>query len=91
MLQYLIVALIVGAALAYSVWVLLPAGVRGAAAVRLAGWAGRSGMGEKTAQRLQSTLDDERDFTTAAEQVRALMFVERFAQDVDQRLEALGQ
>jgi molecular chaperone HscB len=40
---------------------------------------------------LQSTLDDQRDFNAAAQQVRALMFVERFAHDVDQRLEALGQ
>ncbi|HMA10190.1 MAG TPA: DUF6587 family protein [Ramlibacter sp.] len=56
MLQYLIVALVVGAALAYSVWVFLPAGVRGSAAVWLAGWAARSGMGEKKAQRLLSTL-----------------------------------
>ncbi len=56
MLQYLIVALVVGAALVYSVWVLLPAGLRGLAAARLAGWATRSGMGEKKAQRLQSTL-----------------------------------
>ena len=41
--------------------------------------------------RLQSSLDDERDFHTAAQRVRALMFVERFALDVDERLEALGQ
>ncbi len=40
---------------------------------------------------LQATLDDQHDFTAAAQQVRALMFVERFAHDVDQRLEALGQ
>ncbi|HJV59523.1 MAG TPA: Fe-S protein assembly co-chaperone HscB [Albitalea sp.] len=40
---------------------------------------------------LQRTLDDERDTAAAAEQVRALMFVERFAQDIDHRLEALGQ
>ena len=40
---------------------------------------------------LQVTLDDQRDFSAAAQQVRALMFVERFASDVDQRLEALGQ
>ena len=40
---------------------------------------------------LQATLDDQRDFVAASEQVRALMFVERFAHDVDQRLEALGQ
>jgi molecular chaperone HscB len=40
---------------------------------------------------LQSTLDEQRDFNAAAQQVRALMFVERFAHAVDQRLEALGQ
>ncbi|MBK6862316.1 MAG: Fe-S protein assembly co-chaperone HscB [Ideonella sp.] len=38
---------------------------------------------------LGHTLDDERDFARAAQQVRALMFVERFAHDVDQRLQAL--
>ena len=41
--------------------------------------------------RLQSTLDEQRDVAAAAQQVRALMFVERFAHDVDGRLEALGQ
>ncbi len=41
--------------------------------------------------RLQITLDEQRDFIAAAQQVRALMFVERFADDVDRRLEALGQ
>ena len=40
---------------------------------------------------LQSTLDERRDFAAAAQQVRALMFVERFVLDLDQRLEALGQ
>ena len=41
--------------------------------------------------RLESTLDHEHDFAAAAQQVRALMFTERFVQDIDQRLEALGQ
>ena len=41
--------------------------------------------------RLQDALDGQRDAASAAQQVRALMFVERFAQDVDSRLEALGQ
>ena len=41
--------------------------------------------------RLEATLDQERDYLAAAQQVRALMFVERFAQDIDHRLEALGQ
>jgi molecular chaperone HscB len=40
---------------------------------------------------LETTLDAKRDWPTAAEQVRALMFVERFAHDLDRRLEALGQ
>ena len=40
---------------------------------------------------LQHTLDDARDFPAAANQVRALMFVARFALDIDARLEALGQ
>ena len=40
---------------------------------------------------LQTTLDDQHDHAAAAQQVRALMFSERFAHDIDQRLEALGQ
>jgi molecular chaperone HscB len=40
---------------------------------------------------LHKTFDEDRDMRTAADQVRALMFVERFAEDVDRRLEALGQ
>ena len=40
---------------------------------------------------LQHTLDAACDFPAAAHQVRALMFVERFALDIDARLEALGQ
>src|SRR5206468_3830662 len=42
-------------------------------------------------EELQRTLDEQRDFKSASGQVRALMFVERFAHDVDRRLEALGQ
>ncbi len=40
---------------------------------------------------VQDTIDGQQDFAAAAQQVRALMFVERFAADIDQRLEALGQ
>jgi molecular chaperone HscB len=40
---------------------------------------------------LQITIDKRRDFAAAAQQVRALMFIERFEADVDQRLEALGK
>jgi molecular chaperone HscB len=42
-------------------------------------------------QSLRQVLDERRDFAAAAREVRALMFVERFARDVDERLEALGQ
>ena len=42
-------------------------------------------------KRLQTLLDDAHDPRTAAQQVRALMFVERFVADLDQRLEALEQ
>jgi molecular chaperone HscB len=40
---------------------------------------------------LQTTLDDANDPAAAAQQVRALMFVERFASDLETRLQALGQ
>jgi molecular chaperone HscB len=46
---------------------------------------------EQALKQLQHLLDDQQDAATAAQQVRALMFVERFAEDVDRRLEALGQ
>jgi molecular chaperone HscB len=36
-------------------------------------------------------LDDEGDAQAAAQQVRALMFIERFAQDVEARFDQLGQ
>lgn len=42
-------------------------------------------------EQLAATLDDQKDWHAAAQQVRALMFVERFAQDVEHRLDALGQ
>lgn len=40
---------------------------------------------------LQHTADVQRDFTALAQQVRSLMFVERFARDVEARLDQLGQ
>jgi molecular chaperone HscB len=46
---------------------------------------------EQALANLRAALDERRDFISAAQQVRALMFVERFAIDVDERLEALGQ
>ena len=40
-------------------------------------------------QRLQRLLDEQGNAAEAAAQVRALMFVARFRQDIDNRLEAL--
>jgi len=42
-------------------------------------------------QELQATADDRHDWPALAQQVRALMFVERFAADVENRLDLLGQ
>jgi molecular chaperone HscB len=40
---------------------------------------------------VESLLDERNDAKAAAQQVRALMFIERFAHDVDARSEQLGQ
>ena len=40
---------------------------------------------------LRVTLDERHDYAAATKQVRALMFIERFAEDLDERLAALGQ
>ena len=40
---------------------------------------------------LRASIDVRGDYAQAAQQVRSLMFVERFARDVDQRAEALEQ
>jgi molecular chaperone HscB len=40
--------------------------------------------------RLERTIDADRDMAAAASQVRALMFVDRFAADIEERLEALS-
>ena len=40
---------------------------------------------------LGCVLDEQQDFAAAAQRVRALMFVERFAHDLDRQLEALEQ
>lgn len=39
----------------------------------------------------EQAIDGAQDYAEAARQVRALMFVARFAQDIDQRREQLGQ
>ncbi len=52
-------------------------------------------MAAKTMQtqllKTQYLLDVERNFPAAAQQVRGLMFAERFAKEVDARLDQLGQ
>ncbi len=40
-------------------------------------------------ERLADALDEQRDFARAAQEVRALMFIERFAADVDRRVAEL--
>ncbi len=42
-------------------------------------------------QELRITADERRDWPALARQVRALMFVERFAADVENRIDLLGQ
>lgn len=42
-------------------------------------------------QDLQTTADDLHDWPALAQQVRALMFIERFASDVENRIDLLGQ
>ena len=42
-------------------------------------------------QQLGTLIDERQDWPAAAAQVRALMFVARFAADVDRRLDALGR
>jgi molecular chaperone HscB len=41
--------------------------------------------------RIGALLDEKDDAPAAAQQVRVLMFIERFGDDIDRRLEALGQ
>ncbi|HWI80755.1 DUF6587 family protein [Ramlibacter sp.] len=57
MTQTIIVALIVAAAVLYTVWTLMPAGWRRAGAARLAQQAARSGMEAETAREWQVRLE----------------------------------
>ena len=41
--------------------------------------------------KIEQTIDDQHNFTLAVDHVRALMFVERFASEVDARLDQLQQ
>ncbi len=45
----------------------------------------------ETLQKCEHLLDAEQDYAGAVGQVRALMFIERFAHDVEMRFEQLGQ
>lgn len=45
----------------------------------------------QTLRAIESALDEQGDAAAAAEQVRALMFVDRFAHDVEARFDQLGQ
>lgn len=41
--------------------------------------------------KIEQSLDVDKDFAQAAQQVRSLMFIERFASEVDARIDQLGQ
>ena len=41
--------------------------------------------------KIEQSLDINKDFSQAAQQVRSLMFIERFASEVDARIDQLGQ
>ena len=41
--------------------------------------------------KIEQSLDVNKDFSQAAQQVRGLMFIERFAHEVDARIDQLGQ
>jgi molecular chaperone HscB len=46
---------------------------------------------DKTLRRIEELLDEQNDPPGAAQQVRGLMFIERFGHDVEARFEQLGQ
>ena len=47
--------------------------------------------GRKKLLKIEQILDHEKNFAAAAQQVRSLMFIERFASEVDARIDQLGQ
>lgn len=47
--------------------------------------------GHEKLSKIEQALDANRDFSAAAQQVRSLMFIERFAREVDDRIDQLGQ
>ena len=42
-------------------------------------------------EKIRLALDEDRNFTAAAQHIRSLMFIERFASEVDARIDQLGQ
>lgn len=50
-----------------------------------------SGARQRVLKDIERLLDHEGDAPAAAQQVRAMMFIERFAHDVEQRFDQLGQ
>jgi molecular chaperone HscB len=48
-------------------------------------------VGYELLSQIERMLDMGRDFAAAAQQVRSLMFIERFASEVDARIDQLGQ
>ena len=46
---------------------------------------------EATLQRIEALLDTEHDFPAAAQQVRTLMFIERFKSDIAERIDAQAE
>ena len=47
--------------------------------------------GREQLSKIEQMLDINKDFVAAAQQVRSLMFIERFSSEVDDRLDQLGQ
>ena len=47
--------------------------------------------GHEQLLKIEQSLDQKKDFPEAAQQVRSLMFIERFAREVDARIELLEQ
>jgi molecular chaperone HscB len=47
--------------------------------------------GREQLLKIEQTLDTNKDFVAAAQQVRSLMFIERFSSEVDVRIDQLGQ
>jgi molecular chaperone HscB len=47
--------------------------------------------GREQLLKIEQTLDIDKDFAAAAQQVRSLMFIERFSSEVDARIDQLGQ